>query len=136
MEISENSKILPNISLGFHIYDSHFDAKVTYQNTLNLLFNHDKTILNYNCHVQKKPVAVIGSLDSEISINMATILGTYKIPQVGWYTVQIFTQIFTNCSYYCMKLFIYCMKSLPLYISILEHLWVSLGILLCKLLSF
>ncbi|XP_066486702.1 vomeronasal type-2 receptor 26-like [Tiliqua scincoides] len=82
-EINENPEILPNISLGFHIYDSHFNAKVTCQNTLNLLFNQDKTILNYNCHAQKKPVAVIGSLDSEISLNMATILGIYKIPQLG-----------------------------------------------------
>ncbi|XP_066486703.1 vomeronasal type-2 receptor 26-like [Tiliqua scincoides] len=81
-EINENPEILPNISLGFHIYDSHFDARMTYQNTLNLLFNKNQTVLNYNCDGQKKPVAVIGSLDSEISLYMASILGVYKIPQL------------------------------------------------------
>ncbi|XP_066486665.1 vomeronasal type-2 receptor 26-like [Tiliqua scincoides] len=38
-EINENSEILPNISLGFHIYDSYVDARMTYRNTLDLLFH-------------------------------------------------------------------------------------------------
>ncbi|XP_066486697.1 vomeronasal type-2 receptor 26-like [Tiliqua scincoides] len=80
-EINGNPKILPNITLGFHIYDSHFDAQITYQNTLNLLFNLMKTVLNYNCGSQKNPVAVIGGFDSETSLHVATILGIYKIPQ-------------------------------------------------------
>ncbi|XP_033024123.1 vomeronasal type-2 receptor 26-like [Lacerta agilis] len=81
-EINENHKILPNITLGFHVYDSHFDAQVTYQNTLNLLFNQKRTVLNFNCDMKKNPVAVIGGLDSETSLHIATILGLYKIPQL------------------------------------------------------
>ncbi|XP_066486707.1 vomeronasal type-2 receptor 26-like [Tiliqua scincoides] len=83
-EINENPKILPNVSLGFHIYDSHFDARMTYRNTVNLLFSQSRTVLNYNCDGQKIPVAVIGGLDSEISLYMDTILGIYKIPQVTY----------------------------------------------------
>ncbi|KAJ7313053.1 hypothetical protein JRQ81_004318 [Phrynocephalus forsythii] len=83
-EINENSMILPNITLGFHVYDSHFDAQITYQNTLNILFSQKKTILNYNCEKQEKPAAVIGGLDSETSLHIATILGLYKIPQVTY----------------------------------------------------
>ncbi|XP_066486701.1 vomeronasal type-2 receptor 26-like [Tiliqua scincoides] len=81
-EINENLKILPNITLGFHIYDSHFDARMTYQNTLNVLFHQNRTVPNYNCHVQKNLIAVIGSLNSETSLHMATILAIYKIPQL------------------------------------------------------
>ncbi|XP_061446533.1 vomeronasal type-2 receptor 26-like [Rhineura floridana] len=80
-EINENHKILSNITLGFHIYDSHFDAQITYHNTLNLLFNHKRIVLNYNCDLQKNLVAVIGGLDSETSLHIATILSLYKIPQ-------------------------------------------------------
>ncbi|XP_062993118.1 vomeronasal type-2 receptor 26-like [Elgaria multicarinata webbii] len=83
-EINGNPKILPNVTLGLHIYDSHFDAKMTYQNSLNLLFNQNRTILNYHCVIQKNLVAVIGGLDSDISFHMATILGIYKIPQVTY----------------------------------------------------
>ncbi|KAG6466747.1 type-2 vomeronasal receptor [Crotalus adamanteus] len=82
-EINGNSMILPNRTLGFHVYDSHFDAQITYQNTLNLLFNQKPTILNYNCS-KKIPVAVIGGTDSETSLHIATILGIYKIPQVTY----------------------------------------------------
>ncbi|KAH0626259.1 hypothetical protein JD844_001154 [Phrynosoma platyrhinos] len=80
-EINENHKILPNITLGFHVYDSHFDAQITYENTLNLLFNQKRAVLNYNCDMQKNPVAVVGGLDSETSFHIATILSLYKIPQ-------------------------------------------------------
>ncbi|XP_063158816.1 vomeronasal type-2 receptor 26-like [Candoia aspera] len=82
-EINGNSMILPNSTLGFHVYDSHFDAQITYQNTLNLLFNQKPTILNYNCS-KKIPAAVIGGTDSETSLHIATILGIYKIPQVTY----------------------------------------------------
>ncbi|XP_070810219.1 vomeronasal type-2 receptor 26-like [Pituophis catenifer annectens] len=82
-EINGNSMILPNRTLGFHIYDSHFDAQIAYQNTLNLLFNQKPTILNYKCS-KKIPAAVIGGTDSETSLHIATILGIYKIPQVSY----------------------------------------------------
>ncbi|XP_007442824.1 vomeronasal type-2 receptor 26-like [Python bivittatus] len=82
-EINGNSMILPNSTLGFHVYDSHFDAQITYQNTLNLLFNQKPTILNYSCS-KKIPAAVIGGTDSETSLHIASILGIYKIPQVTY----------------------------------------------------
>lgn len=81
-ELNKNLKVLPNITLGFHIYDSHFDAKITYQNTLNLLYHQTRTVPNYSCNIRKNLIAVIGSLDSETSLHMATVLGVYKIPQV------------------------------------------------------
>nr|XP_056720671.1 vomeronasal type-2 receptor 26-like [Euleptes europaea] len=81
-EINENPKILPNLTLGLHIYDSHFDARITYQNTLNLLFSQNKTIPNYECDTKRNPVAVIGGLGSETSLQMASLLGMYKIPQL------------------------------------------------------
>nr|XP_020665199.1 vomeronasal type-2 receptor 116-like [Pogona vitticeps] len=55
---------------------------MTYQNTLNLISRHTKTVPNYSCGVRKNLIAAIGGLDSEISLHMATILGLYKIPQL------------------------------------------------------
>uniref|UniRef100_A0A670J696 G-protein coupled receptors family 3 profile domain-containing protein n=1 Tax=Podarcis muralis TaxID=64176 RepID=A0A670J696_PODMU len=83
-EVNENPNILSNITLGFQIYDSYCDAKMTYQNTLNLISHHRKTIPNYKCGVEKKLVAAIGGLESETSSHMASILELYKILQITY----------------------------------------------------
>ncbi|XP_077774259.1 vomeronasal type-2 receptor 26-like [Podarcis muralis] len=80
-EINENSQLLPNVTLGFHIYDSYLSAKWTYHATLMLTSNPDRFVPNYRCGVQNSLTAVIGGLDSEISLYIATILDIYKIPQ-------------------------------------------------------
>ncbi|XP_033026902.1 vomeronasal type-2 receptor 26-like isoform X2 [Lacerta agilis] len=80
-EVNDDPKVLPNVSLGFHIYDSYFNAKMTYQNTLNVLFNLKKIIPNYSCDTEKNLIAVIGGLDSETSFYIANFLSIYKIPQ-------------------------------------------------------
>ncbi|XP_033024690.1 vomeronasal type-2 receptor 26-like [Lacerta agilis] len=79
-EINENSKILPNITLGFHIYDSYFNQRMTYLAALNL----PSTLMsNYKCNTQRHLMAVIGGLDFDTSVYLADILGIYKIPQAG-----------------------------------------------------
>ncbi|XP_060137285.1 vomeronasal type-2 receptor 26-like [Zootoca vivipara] len=83
-EVNKNPNILSNITLGFQIYDSYCDAKMTYQNTLNLISHHRKTIPNYKCGVEKNLIAAIGGLDSETSSHMASILELYKILQITY----------------------------------------------------
>ncbi|XP_028560689.2 vomeronasal type-2 receptor 26-like [Podarcis muralis] len=81
-EINRNMKILPNITLGFHIRDSYYDGRMTYRTTLDLLFKVHKFIPNYECQFPKNLIAVIGGLSSDISFHMANILNLYKIPQI------------------------------------------------------
>lgn len=81
-EINKNPQILPNVTLGFALYESYFNAKTTYQNTLNLVFTPNRATRNYKCAMGNNLIAAIGGLDSEISLHMATILSIYKIPQV------------------------------------------------------
>ncbi|XP_060137349.1 vomeronasal type-2 receptor 26-like [Zootoca vivipara] len=81
-EINENPNILPNITLGFHIHDSYFDARMTYRTTLDLLFKMGRFIPNYKCDTQKTLISIIGGLGSDTSFHMVDILGLYKIPQL------------------------------------------------------
>uniref|UniRef100_A0A8D2IZT1 G-protein coupled receptors family 3 profile domain-containing protein n=1 Tax=Varanus komodoensis TaxID=61221 RepID=A0A8D2IZT1_VARKO len=46
-EINENPQILPNISLGFHILNSYYSAKMTFKATLNLLSTQHRFVPNY-----------------------------------------------------------------------------------------
>ncbi|XP_066486033.1 vomeronasal type-2 receptor 26-like [Tiliqua scincoides] len=82
-EINENPKFLSNISLGFHIYDSYLNARMTHQNTMKLLSTQERIVPNFKCGKQHL-IAVIGALDSEISLHMATQLSIYKIPQIAY----------------------------------------------------
>nr|XP_056720282.1 vomeronasal type-2 receptor 26-like [Euleptes europaea] len=81
-EINENPQILPNVSLGFQIYDSYFSAKSTYRATLQFMSSRKTFVPNFQCDTQKNLLAVIGGLDSQTSLDVATILGIYKIPQL------------------------------------------------------
>ncbi|KAF7234851.1 hypothetical protein EYD10_18247 [Varanus komodoensis] len=83
-EINENPKVLLNSSLGFSIYESYTNERMTHQNTLKLLTTTEQIIPNFKCGKKKSVVAVIGGLHSEISLHMASILGIYKIPQVAY----------------------------------------------------
>ncbi|XP_060110782.1 vomeronasal type-2 receptor 26-like [Heteronotia binoei] len=81
-EINENPKILPNDSLGFYIYDSYINARMTLRNTLKLLTCWSTIVPNFNCDKSKNLIAVIGGVTSEVSLQMANILDIYKITQV------------------------------------------------------
>ncbi|XP_039225296.1 vomeronasal type-2 receptor 26-like [Crotalus tigris] len=83
-EINEDSKILPNITLGFHIYDSYINPKMTYRTTLDLLFKSQEFVLNYKCDSQKKLMAIIGGLDFDTSSYIAEIMGFFKFSQLTY----------------------------------------------------
>ncbi|XP_032092271.1 extracellular calcium-sensing receptor-like [Thamnophis elegans] len=81
MEINENPHILPNTSLGFHIYNSHFLPSGTLLASLELLSTWNNFIPNYKCDTKDNAMAVIGGPDSDVGFSLATILSIYKVPQ-------------------------------------------------------
>ncbi|XP_015266908.1 PREDICTED: vomeronasal type-2 receptor 26-like [Gekko japonicus] len=83
-EINNNPKILPNLTLGFHILDNYSEAKMTYHTTLDLLFKSHRFVPNYQCGSKKNVLGVIGGLGLETSMYMADVLGLYKIPQISY----------------------------------------------------
>ncbi|KAF7237947.1 hypothetical protein EYD10_15330 [Varanus komodoensis] len=83
-EINENPAILPNITVGLHVFDNYYSTQVTYEATLHLLSTQDKFVPNYKCDIQDHLITVIGGLDAETSCYMATVLNAYKIPQIAY----------------------------------------------------
>nr|XP_034992604.1 vomeronasal type-2 receptor 26-like [Zootoca vivipara] len=101
-EINENPHILPNYTLGFHIYDSNDNARKTYHVTMLLLSTLEKFAPNYICDIQNNLTAVIGGLDPEISLHVATILHLYKIPQLTYGPAPMMNDKIPGFSFYQM----------------------------------
>uniref|UniRef100_H9GDC8 G-protein coupled receptors family 3 profile domain-containing protein n=1 Tax=Anolis carolinensis TaxID=28377 RepID=H9GDC8_ANOCA len=81
-EINNNDMVLPNITLGFQIYDNAFNFQMTYKATLDLLSTQHKSVPNYKCGIQNHLVAVTSGIQSDFSVYIADILSAYKIPLV------------------------------------------------------
>ncbi|XP_063158463.1 vomeronasal type-2 receptor 26-like [Candoia aspera] len=85
-EINKDPKLLPNITLGFHIVNNYIHARITYKAIVSLLCTHHRFVPNFTCDPKKKIIAAIGGRLTEASSIMATILANYKIPQLAYGT--------------------------------------------------
>ncbi|XP_066486358.1 vomeronasal type-2 receptor 26-like [Tiliqua scincoides] len=81
-EINETPQILPNITLGFYIYESYFNEKFAYYDTIQFTSTPEKFIPNYKCDAHSNVLAVIMGLNFQSYPHAATLLDLYKIPQL------------------------------------------------------
>uniref|UniRef100_A0A670Z086 G-protein coupled receptors family 3 profile domain-containing protein n=1 Tax=Pseudonaja textilis TaxID=8673 RepID=A0A670Z086_PSETE len=81
-EINKDPQLLPNITLGFRIYEEHHYASMTPDVSLSLLSSRGKVFPNYKCDTQDNLLSVLGGLSSRTSYQMATVFGNFKVSQV------------------------------------------------------
>ncbi|KAM4663626.1 vomeronasal type-2 receptor 26-like [Discoglossus pictus] len=83
-EINQNPNILPNVTLGFHIYDSCSSERQALANTLSILSGKRAFIPNYACDQNGVMVAIIGHLLSSLSYAASEITGLLNYPQISY----------------------------------------------------
>ncbi|XP_070584437.1 vomeronasal type-2 receptor 26-like [Erythrolamprus reginae] len=81
-QINGNDQMLPNVTLGFNIYDNHLNAKWTYHAAIQLISPNSKLLPNYKCVIQDNLFAIIEELISDIIYRFPILVSLYKIPQI------------------------------------------------------
>ncbi|XP_040285729.1 vomeronasal type-2 receptor 1-like [Bufo bufo] len=83
-EINRRSDLLPNITLGYKIYDSCVLEHKAVQSALSILAGREEAVPNYSCDEKNNVVAFIGHLMSSSSLSIAEITGIYGYPQISY----------------------------------------------------
>ncbi|XP_069858173.1 vomeronasal type-2 receptor 116-like [Dipodomys merriami] len=84
-EINKNPNLLHNLTLGFDVYDVHFNAWTMFKNPFICLFGKYK-IPNYSCVRGSSSIAILTGPSGVTSDQIGTLLGLYRFPQVLIYT--------------------------------------------------
>ncbi|XP_060231959.1 vomeronasal type-2 receptor 26-like [Meriones unguiculatus] len=82
-EINKDSNLLPNMTLGFHIYNAFNSNKMTLEGPLMWLSGRSEYIPNYKCNTQHKALGIISGKKPEFSAAIETLSELYNVPQVS-----------------------------------------------------
>ncbi|XP_069086054.1 vomeronasal type-2 receptor 26-like, partial [Pleurodeles waltl] len=83
-EINRNPVLLPNLTLGYHIFDSCDSEMKALQSTLSIMSQQNEAVPNYRCQSEGALVGFIGDLSSSTTYSMAQLLALYKYPQISY----------------------------------------------------
>uniref|UniRef100_F7DNP4 G-protein coupled receptors family 3 profile domain-containing protein n=1 Tax=Xenopus tropicalis TaxID=8364 RepID=F7DNP4_XENTR len=84
MEINASDDLLPNITLGYKLYDSCYNEVRSLMGAQWILSGKEKVVPNFDCNKDIMPLAIIGDLPSKASIPLARIMGLNRYPQVSY----------------------------------------------------
>ncbi|XP_058020091.1 vomeronasal type-2 receptor 26-like [Ahaetulla prasina] len=81
-EVNKDLDLLPNITLGFHIYENHQTERNCSLFSLSLLSTRGQMVPGYKCDREDPLLSVIGGDNSKSSRLMASIFSIFKVPQL------------------------------------------------------
>ncbi|KAM8976908.1 vomeronasal type-2 receptor 26-like [Pelodytes ibericus] len=83
-KMNNDTDILPNITLGYHLYDSCRDPRKAVKSVLQIVSGPGRTVPNYSCSNHGKLAGFIGDRYSSTTIAIAQILGVYSYTQISY----------------------------------------------------
>nr|XP_033771602.1 vomeronasal type-2 receptor 26-like [Geotrypetes seraphini] len=98
-EINNSSKLLPNITLGYHLYDSYNNQLTQLRAAMNIFSQMDVPNINYNCKPSGTLAAIIEGLPFEGSSQILNLISTYHYPQISYASQNPFNRYIVKFPY-------------------------------------
>ncbi|XP_028647608.2 extracellular calcium-sensing receptor-like [Erpetoichthys calabaricus] len=84
-EINQDPVLLPNITLGYRLYDNCLRLQVALRAAMNLIGGLNDSIPDNDCRGLPPVVGIVGDPLSSHSIAISRILGLFRIPLISYY---------------------------------------------------
>ncbi|XP_056334607.1 extracellular calcium-sensing receptor [Danio aesculapii] len=84
-EINNNSDLLPNITLGYHLYDNCVKLGVAFRSATALVSGTEESFNVFNCTGPPPIIGIVGDPGSTHCIAISSVLGLFRIPMVSYY---------------------------------------------------
>ncbi len=81
-EINKNPNLLPNITLGYHIYDNCVMLGMAFRAALSLASGSEEAFSDLNCTGPPPVIGIVGDSNSTPSIAISSVLGLFRVPIV------------------------------------------------------
>ncbi|KAM8976913.1 vomeronasal type-2 receptor 26-like [Pelodytes ibericus] len=81
-KMNNDTAILQNVTIGYHLYDSCQDSRKAVKSVLQIISGPGRTVPNYSCSNHGKLAGFIGDRYSSTTIAIAQILGVYSYTQL------------------------------------------------------
>ncbi|XP_070789428.1 vomeronasal type-2 receptor 26-like [Pituophis catenifer annectens] len=81
--INKNPQLLHNLTLGYNIHDNYLNTLGTSDALLDMLSTGQDNVPNYRCGRKDNLLAILDGASRDISFQMSTLVGPYKVPQVS-----------------------------------------------------
>ncbi|XP_016409575.1 extracellular calcium-sensing receptor-like [Sinocyclocheilus rhinocerous] len=84
-EINKNPNLLPNITLGYHLYDNCVMLGMAFRAAMSLSSGTEESFSNLNCTGPPPVIGIVGDASSTPSIAISSVLGLFQVPIVSHY---------------------------------------------------
>nr|XP_033488001.1 extracellular calcium-sensing receptor-like [Epinephelus lanceolatus] len=85
-EINRNSNLLPNVTLGYSLYDNCLTLGIGFRAALSLASGREEQLmLDKTCAGNPPVLGIVGDSSSTRSIAISSVLGLYRVPMVSYF---------------------------------------------------